>query len=384
MALNSTEQIKTVIQQAKNILVLFHGQQSLDGAAAAIGLAEILEKLGKQVEVASDNWDSANGLKFLPPAAKIKPRLNQAQKLIVSIDLSEAKIDNLSYDLKDGQLFIYVTPAAGRLAREQVKTATSPWLYDLIFVLDCPDLESLGALYRSNQDLFSRVPVINIDHQAVNENFGQINLVDLKAAAVCEIIFDLLHSCYPEKISSDCATALLTGIIVKTKSFKTFNVNAQTLTKASQLLSFGARREEIIQHLFANRSVATLKLWGLALSRLRSEPDSNLLWLAVRAEDFLETETSAEDLPDLIEELISQSPAAKIVAILYESVGDNGARSVAVAVHTHDHYDAKILTKPFNPTGSKNSANFKLLNQNLAAAETQVISSIKQMLQTVY
>lgn len=385
MALTLTEQIKTAIDSAKNILVVFRNDPLGDGAAGACALAEVLEKLGKQVEVVgSGELGQAPGLNFLSYAPKIKSRLDQANKLIINVDLAESEVGGLSYELKNGQLFIYITARGAPLTRRQVRAAAGQWPYDLIFVLDCPDLESLGDFYDLRRDLFSKALIINIDHHAANENFGQINLVDLKAAATCEIIFDLLSFLCQDKITGECGTALLCGLLSKTRNFKAPGVSAQTLSKASELLALGARREEIVKHLFANRSVATLKLWGLALARLKSQPEFGLVSLALRAEDFLQTGTAERDLLGMIEELISQSPAAKIVAVFYESSRGGGEHIIKALVHTHDHYDAKILTKAFAPSGSRNLARFNLTNISLAVAESQVTGSVRNILQTLY
>jgi len=382
MSLNQVQQISSVLEQAKRVLVIFKNDPVCDGAAAGCALAQALAKAGKEVEVVSSGWQHRPELKFLPGVKNIQSQLTQSKKLVISVDLAESAVGGLSYEIKDNQLLIYLTPQGQPLTPKEVKAGSGRWPQDLIFVLDCQDLSSLGGFYQTHQDLFSKAPVINIDHHPANENFGQINLVDLKAAAVCEVIFDLLAFLGKEQIDDDCATALLCGIIAKTKSFRSAHLSAATLAKASELVELGARRKEIVEHLFAGRSIDALKLWGLALSRLKSA-ERGLVWLSVRAEDFLESNTTEAELPAMIDHLLSQSPAAKVVTLFYES-SNASSHAINVLVHTHDHYDARILTRGFNATGSKNLARFSLSNQTLATAENQVISSIKKILEAVY
>ena len=174
-------------------------------------------------------------------------------------------MQELSYDLKRRKTPRFITPKQGFLTREDIRTAQSDFKYDIIFVLDTPDLETLGKPYDSNTELFYKKPIINIDHNSANGRFGQINLIDTTASSSSEVIFDLMQKWQTEAIDADIATALLAGMITKTNSFKTENTKPNTLTIASRLMHLGANRDHIVQNLYRTRAISTLKLWGQAL-----------------------------------------------------------------------------------------------------------------------
>ena len=90
--------------------------------------------------------------------------------------------------------------------------------YDLIITVDSPDLESLGKLFEENTDFFYNTPIINIDHSSDNENYGQINHVDLTASSTAELIFNMFEEYDMKMINEDIATCLLTGIFTATDS----------------------------------------------------------------------------------------------------------------------------------------------------------------------
>ena len=99
-------------------------------------------------------------------------------------------------------------------------------------------------------DFFYQTPIINIDHQTHNENYGQINLIELKALAVVEIIFSLINKWDKNLIDEDTATCLLTGLYDKTWGFKSSQTTPQTLNTADQLINLGARQNKIVYNLY--------------------------------------------------------------------------------------------------------------------------------------
>lgn len=381
MALNLDQQIKEAISRSRQILVAFRQNGDGDSIAAALTLAQVLKKQGKQVEVASDGFNPLPAFNFLPSLKDIKPQLSPLQKFIIKVDIADRQLESLSYDVKDNQLYIYITPRQGLINREDVKTAATDLKFDLIFILDSPDLESLGRVYENNTDLFFKTPTINIDHNPANEHFGKINLVDVSAAATCEVLFEFLQQAFADQINEEIATLLLTGLIVKTKSFKTADVNARSLNNASKLVELGAEREKIVQNLFRSRSLPTLKLWGQALAHLKNDSGLGLVWLTLSRDDFRQAGAREECLPEIIDELLANAPEAKIIALLYETektVAGQLTKQVEGVVATHPNLDARLLTKPFHPEGTGQRVKIVIRDKNLVAAEAEVLETIKK------
>jgi phosphoesterase RecJ-like protein len=113
------------------------------------------------------------------------------------------------------------------------------------------------------------IPLINIDRRRHNAGYGTINIVDEQASSISELVHKVLHAIDHRLIDTEIATALLTGMIIATNSFRAHNVRPETLALASQLIETGAQREKIIHHLYRSRSLSTLRLWGVALTRLK-------------------------------------------------------------------------------------------------------------------
>lgn len=375
MALTEIQQITEVIKKSHHILIAFPKDFSVDAVASALAFYLILRKQDKLVDIVCADFVLPQNLSFLPHSKAIEPKISNLQKFVISVDTAEDKIDEFSYNLEGDQLKIYITPKSGSFTKDNVNAESSTYKYDLIITLDTPDLDSLGKLYQDFTEFFYNTTIINIDHQAENEHFGQINLTNMNAVATAEILFNLMNSIDKNLLDSEVATCLLAGMIAKTRSFKTPNVTPKTLETASLLLAAEADRDTIIKSLYRSRNLSTLNLWGRALARLKSDDGNKLVWSLLTDHDFVEARADQKDLPDVIEELISFIPGIEIVVLIYQLSGKN-----CVLVNTFKNHNALYLASSFNPEGSKNLASFCLMEKTLLEAEKEVIGKIKERL----
>lgn len=378
MSLLIQQQIFEIIKRKERVLIVFAKNFNGDSLASALGLSLFLKKLEKDVTLVCDGFEAPIKFKFLPMVSEVKNKFKISRKFTIGLDISKTKMENLSYQIKDEKLEIYINPLEGVFSKEDVSFSDSEFRYDLIFVLDTADLESLGKVYEDNVDFFYQTPIVNIDHSAENENFGQINLVDLTANATSEIIFSLLENNL-NILDEDLATALYTGIVAKTQSFKSSKVTPKTLNIAAQLISAGARRDEIIKNLFQTYSLLSLKLWGRALARLKEEFDGQLVWTVISQEDFIKTAAGEEHLQGVAEELILTLPNVEVIVLIYQGKED----VISVLVYTKKNVDAREIVSSFKPLGDKNQSKFTLIGKNLREVEEETINLIKNNLQEI-
>ncbi len=381
MALNLNQQIFETIQKSSHPLIAFRKNWSGDAVATSLALRAVLKKLGKpMVDIASDGFAAPKNLNFLPEIGAIKPNLNNLRKLIISLDVAGNPIGGLHYEMNGDKLNIFVAPEEKTLDAKNVSTTLSDYRHDLAMVLDTPDLESLGNVYHQNSDFFYRTPVVNIDHSPANEQFGQINLVEMNATSTAETLFNFLESLDPRLIDEEVATLLLAGMISKTRSFKSPNVTPRTLGIASQLVARGARREEIIKNLYQTKTIGTLKLWGRVLMRLKSDPSAKIVWSLLTRDDFITSGAEVEELPEVIDELIANSPDANIVVLFYEIPYTNSQETkICCLIKTLKGTTAdKLISR--SAEGTKDFKQFCLINTRLTDAEKEIIEEIKMNL----
>ncbi len=153
----SREQARQALENAQRIAVATHISPDADAISSAIGLVQILRRLGKTAAAFCD--------------------------------------DDLPARLK-------ALPYAGEIAR----VARGP--FDLLVSLDASDPGRLGQAFAE----LSGVPLLNIDHHITNTRFGTINWVDPSAVATAEMVLWLAEDLRVE-LDAELASILLAGIV---------------------------------------------------------------------------------------------------------------------------------------------------------------------------
>jgi len=379
--LNQKQQIFEQLKKAQSILITFGKTWNGDSVASALALFLFLKKIGKKADIVAEKPDEGNPLSFLPAYKEIKSDIENLRTFIISLDVSKNKISQIKYRVDGGVLNFVISVKSGAFSHEDVSSHSNNFKYDLIIAVDTPDLESMGKIYEENTDLFYRLPIINIDHHSNNEEFGQINQVELTAVATAEILFTLFNDYAPDSVDEDIATCLLAGMISKTRSFKTPNITPQSLSIAARLISMGAKREEIVNNLYRSRPINVLKLWGRILKRLSSSLDEKMVWSSITHLDFVETATAENNLYDVIEELILSMPLVKVIAIFYEKIV-NGKIATICLLYATTNLDSLALLKELSPVGTKTKAQV-VMDKPIQAAEKEVVSLIEEKLKKI-
>ncbi len=374
MALTGQQQLSELINRHQSILIVFRHDYTGDALGASLVLETLLKHLDKRVSITCANFTPDKTYSFLP-LEKITPDLAQLQKTIIAVDLAGTNLDTYYHRKDENTLKFYLVPETGVISSEQITITQSEYEYDLIITLNTPDLESLGSLYHNYTDFFYATPKVNIDHQTNNENYGDLNIIDITASATSEIVYNLIREIAPEIINPEIATYLLTGIITATNNFKDAHVHPQTLHLASLLVAQGARREEIITNLYQNHSITTLKLWGRILSRLHHGNNHQLVWSTITQNDILETDSSTSDINDVIDALLTSIPQAQVITLFYEDRHNIIAITRSLGAH-----DARTLTHDYLPEGTHELTKCILKNTTLAQAQTDFIKTIEQHL----
>lgn len=377
--LNTVEQIFKQIEKSERPLLVFSTDWKGDAVATSLALFLFLKKLGKKVEIVAENSAKNTVWSFLPNQAVIKNDLDGLRNFIISLDISQTKTSQIKYNIENQKINFIITPENGWFKDEDITTSDSGFKYDLIITIGAADLESLGKIYDNNIDFFYKTSIINIDCHSDNEEFGQINLVDINSAANAEIIFNLLQDKYLDLIDEDLATCLLAGIISGTKNFRTANLTPRTLLTTSKLISLGGRREEIIDKLYHSRNFKTLKLWGRVLGNLNSSLNGQIVWSIIKREDFKTAEALEDSLLDIIDELIVNIPEAKIITIVFENPENDKNK---ILLYSIKNINALEIIKDYQPSGNQKIAQADL-NGEIDIAGKEYLINLENKLKNI-
>jgi bifunctional oligoribonuclease and PAP phosphatase NrnA len=183
----------------------------------------------------------------------------------------------------------------------QVVRDIPPKKWDAVVVCDSASSGRVGDT--SVQTLLSSSPVYNIDHHISNERFGSLNYVVPEASSTCEVLVPVIGKLLnSSEIPSAVATALLTGIVSDTGSFRYRSTTADTLEVAAHLVRCGALLSEITTALFSQRSLNSVKLHAYAMSRIALYAEDLIAFIVVDEDAYHATGSQPEDTEGLAEE----------------------------------------------------------------------------------
>lgn len=228
--------------------------------------------------------------------------------------------------------------------------------FDLIMVFDSGDLRYAGVdKYIDN--LNPRPKIVNIDHHATNEKYGDYNMVNKDASSTTEVLYHFFRA-NNLPINADIATCLLTGLITDTDNFTNAATHASSMELAGNLIARGADASAIRANIFKNKSVYAVKLWGLALSRLTKNEELKIAHTYLTQADVKEacaTETEIEGIANFLNNLSSEDAVASLV--LKELPDGRFKGSFRT---TRDDTDVSAWAKALNGGGHKKAAGFSV------------------------
>jgi phosphoesterase RecJ-like protein len=372
--LNPKQQAIELIGSAQKILIVSHKNPDGDALGCVIALKLALEKLGKKVTAAVPDRPSKL-FSFLPNISSVKTKIDTSKDLILTLSLEHAEFGKIGYRKNDGNTIdIFVTPKEGRFESSDVQIKANQDNFDLIIIVDTPNIERLGGL-ADPADIFYEIPTINIDHHPANEKFGKINWVELVATSSAEMLVSLIEALGKDKnlIDENIATALLTGLIYDTSSFQNVNTTPKSLTIAAQLVAAGANQQEIIRNLYKTKSLETLKLWGNILTKIKEDKIHGFLWSSVTGSEIEKSGADESALSQVVDELLKSASDVDFALLLSErgSQVHGSLRSIAKGTNVSK------IAELFGGGGHEVASAFRI-EGTLAEKEDEILQKIRE------
>jgi len=166
--------------------------------------------------------------------------------------------------------------------------------FDLIIVLDCGSLARTQLTDEINKRTENQF-IIDIDHHPKVDDYADLEFRNPAAASTTEILYHFLKI-NKIKINKNLANCVLTGIVTDTANFLYPATSPQTIGIASEMLNQGAKLSEIMENTWRNKSLASMKIWGKAMSRLQINPKYSLAFTVLTLDDTSADNIQEEDL----------------------------------------------------------------------------------------
>jgi bifunctional oligoribonuclease and PAP phosphatase NrnA len=230
--------------------------------------------------------------------------------------------------------------------------------FDAAVVLDCGDIDRVGEAVSS----VAQLPLlINIDHHVTNTRFGHLQWIDVDACATAEMIYRLIKA-LPVKIDCAIATAIYTGILTDTGSFRFSNTNHAAFVICAEMIARGANAYEVAQHVYGTYSLGRIKLLNLALDSLEISSNGKMSIMTLTQRMLKETRTQSEDIDGIIN-YARRIQDVKVAALIHELSGGasnapRGHRQFHVSLRSDGSVDVAGIAARFGGGGHVSASGF--------------------------
>lgn len=372
------KQVVEFLQRSNRILIMPSSPPDGDSLGSALAMYSVLRKLNKEVTVVFAD-PVPEVYKFMPNIQVIAEEMFASRDLIITLDCRKTTIATMKSNIENDKVNIIITPQNGGFQDKDVSLRYGDVKYDLIITVDCAELSQLGKLYKDNIEMFTQLPVMNIDHHISNAQYGKINYIDVMSSSSTQLLIPIVKGLEKETgqtlMDPDIATLLLAGIITDTGSFQNSNTTPKSFAVAAELVSYGARQQEIIRNIYKTKKLSMLKLWGRVLSKIKTDDKHRIVWSTVTQQDLQDTHSKIEQTGDIIDELMSNAPGAEIIILLKEK--ENGKVSGSIRTTT-PAADASYLAQQFDGGGHTQAAGFSIEAADFEQLQSQVIEAVRK------
>ena len=298
--------VKEALARHENFYITTHVGPDADAIGSALALKLGLEKLGKSVVyVSRDGVPGSN--KFLPHSEEVH--------------------NEIPYD----------------------------YTFSCAIVMDCDGSPSrVASDYGPIEKARERVL---IDHHRGSQPIFEVNWLDPAKPATALMIYELLQSMEVE-IDADMAQNLLGGLSCDTGHFRFSNTTPEVLAAAADLVAKGANAREVAFRIFDERSLASTKLLGTAISQMQLEHNGELVWTALAQADFLAVGTGDESVENVVNVMRNVS-GAKMSIVFRERRDDEGVHA-RISVRAEESLRADLFAREFGGGGHAAAAGLRI------------------------
>jgi len=372
--MNFFESGKNLIDKSGSILLTASSGADSEIFSSLLALRKVLEKKGKIVYLLVPA-EFPPRLNFLPGDKDYFKNPQDVRSLAIYVEDS-GNVWKVKYTKdKEGRIVFFLIPRRERITKEAVSLKETYPDFDLIVTLGVQSLSDLKEIQEKNAKLLYDTPVLNIDTDPDNKDFGEVNIVRITSSSVSELTAEFLKEFGEDIFDKDVSTLLLTGIILGTDNFQNLKTTPESLSMASFLIRREAEREKIIRGLFKEKPFSVLKLLGEVLSRAELYPEIKTAVSFLKSRELKAQKVSVKELVLVHEDFRKSLPDFDKTALLVET--REGPKCILASPKALK----KTFASYFNAGFIDGRLFFAVGANSLAKAEERIINLIKSSLE---
>ena len=314
-----------ILRNSQRVVLTSHVRPDCDALGSELGMAGILEALGKDVRIVNAQA-TPPGLTWIDP---------------------DRKIESLADGVKPADL-------ADR---------------DLLIVVDTSAWAQLGAMGEVLKAMRDRVLVI--DHHVSEDDLGDRWFKDTSAEATARIVSEIgLRLRVP--LTERIATPLYAGLSTDTGGFRFPSVSGESFRVAARMVDAGASPSASYSELFEQDTLARLHLVGRTIAGAVTSHDGKVIISTVRQHDIKEVKAQPADTEDLVNLTLSVK-GTEVAAILIEQPDGR----IKVSFRSRGRLDCNALAARFGGGGHKAAAG-TIIDGPFDPAHERVVAAVDE------
>lgn len=317
-----------LVRSQQRFLLTSHVRPDCDALGSELGMAGILESLGKQVLIVNAHATPPN-LAFIDP---------------------ERRIRTLGKDISAEQLADV----------------------DVLMVLDTSAWQQLGDMGEVMRASGARKIVI--DHHVSQDDLGAEQFKNTTAEATGRLVVEAAQH-LGVVLTPEIAMPLFCAIATDTGWFRFGSTTGDTYRFASQLVDAGAVPSLIWNALYEQDTLARLKLRGRILASTQVELDGRLIYTHVTQQDFAETGAVPSDTEDMINLTLTVCRTEAAVIFVEQPSGN-----FKISFRSRSAVNCNELAERFGGGGHKAAAGATVAGP-LAMAQSAVLDAVRAAMQ---
>ena len=321
------KKLKSKIDKSKKILLSTHRNPDGDGLGSEIAFYYYLKKLGKECRIINispmnDNYE------FLDP-------------------------DNIveSYDSEKH----------------------SDWILnsDLVLIFDIGDYKRLGEIYKIslNGDNFK----ISIDHHPSNDDYFDLKIVDVNAAATGFLVWKYFKYLELSDLDINSANALYASLISDTGSFRYNSTTSECHLMAKELLEIGVKPYYVFSNIYEQKKIKQIKLFSLILQNINYFNNNEFASVRITRKMLNDTKCTSDDVEG-IADFIRSIKGVEVSFVLSE-LNDN---TIKINFRSRGKYIINDIAQSLNGGGHQLAAGASIKNMDFLQIEEIILKQLNQ------
>ena len=239
-----------------------------------------------------------------------------------------------------------------------------PKSYDLIISLDCGDKKRFGF------ELQEDIKLINIDHHASNDDYGDINIVDENAASTAELVYKLFRV-NGLNISKASAESIYCGIYDDSLGLATMRCSKSTFEAVADLVGCGVDVGYVSDMLIRRDSLAKYRLLPKVLDSLELHFEGKVALIYLKNE-WLKISGAASHEAEEALDMVLKIAVSDIAVFLRES-----KTKIRVSLRSKNGVDVSTIAMKLGGGGHKMAAGCTLETDSIDAAKEIILNEIE-------